>query len=163
MKQLTIIYHSVTGGTRQMADAVAQGAQSEPHCSVVCLPAQQANPAHVLRADGLVFACPEMLGSMSGLMKDFFDRCYYPVLDKLTGRAYALLVCAGSDGQGAVRQVQRIATGWRLKAVAEPLVVCTHAQTPERIAQAKMIDEPDLQRCRDLGAAVAAGLSLGMY
>ncbi|MCQ8897030.1 NAD(P)H-dependent oxidoreductase [Limnobacter humi] len=163
MKHLTIIYHSVTGASRQMAQAVALGAQGEPDCQVTCLSAPQANPADLLNADGLVWVCPEMLGSMSGLMKDFFERCYYPVLDKITGRAYALIVCAGSDGQGAVRQIQRIATGWRLNAVGQPVVVCTHAQTPDRIAQAKVIDETNLKHGRELGAAMAAGLVMGIY
>jgi len=96
-------------------------------------------------------------------MKDFFDRSYYPVLDRINGRPYAVLVCAGSDGQNAVRQIARIATGWRLRVVAEPLVVCTHAQTPEAILAPKTIGGADLQRCEDLGAAVAAGLALGIF
>jgi multimeric flavodoxin WrbA len=74
----------------------------------------------VLEADGYVFATPENLAAISGLMKDFFDRCYYPALDRISGRPYAALVCAGSDGQNAARQIERIATGWRLRRVAEP-------------------------------------------
>ena len=80
-----------------------------------------AGPADVLEADGYVFAAPENLGSLAGVMKDFFDRCYYPVLDRVAGRPYAAMVCAGSDGHNAVRQMQRITTGWRLKPVAERL------------------------------------------
>jgi multimeric flavodoxin WrbA len=100
---------------------------------------------------------------MSGLMKDFFDRCYYPALDRIQGRPYACLICAGSDGSNAARQIARIATGWRLKPIAEPLVVCTHAQTPEAIAAAKQIGADDLQRCRELGEAMAAGISMGIF
>jgi multimeric flavodoxin WrbA len=117
----------------------------------------------VLAADGYLFACPENLAAIAELMKDFFDRCYYPALDRINGRPYAVLVCAGSDGHNAARQIDRIATGWRLKAVAPALIVCTQAQTPEQILRPKQIAESDLQRCRELGAALAAGLALGVF
>jgi len=81
----------------------------------------------------------------------------------VNGRPYASLICAGSDGSNAARQVARIATGWRLKAVAEPLIVCTHAQTPEAILASKQIESGDLERCRALGEALATGLSLGIF
>jgi hypothetical protein len=96
-------------------------------------------------------------------MKEFFDRIYYPALDRTNGRPYALLVCAGSDGAGAVRQVQRICTGLRLREVAPPLIVNTDAQTPERILAAKTIGSDDLARCAEIGAALAAGLAAGMF
>lgn len=164
MKTLLIVYHSMTGGTRQMAEAAAAGAGSEaPAVQVALLQATQAGPADVLAADGYLFATPENLAAMSGLMKDFFDRCYYAALDRINGRPCATLVCAGSDGRNAARQIERIATGWRLKAVAEPLIVCTQAQTPEQILRPKQIGAGDLARCAELGAALAAGLSLGVF
>jgi hypothetical protein len=100
---------------------------------------------------------------MAGLMKDFFDRTYYPALDQISGSPYATLICAGSDGHNAARQVERIATGWRLKAMADPLIVCTHAQTPEAILAPKVIGPDDLKRCEELGAALAAGMSMGVF
>jgi len=100
---------------------------------------------------------------MSGLMKDFFDRTYYGALDRINGRPYAALICAGSDGSNAARQIARIATGWRLKAIAEPLIVCTQAQTPERILADKRIAAASLQQCEELGATLAAGTALGIY
>jgi multimeric flavodoxin WrbA len=100
---------------------------------------------------------------MSGLMKDFFDRCYYPVLERLQGRPYATLICAGSDGSNAARQIERIATGWRLRQIAPPLIICTHAQTPEEILKAKTIPAADLARCAEIGATLAAGLDLGIF
>ena len=127
------------------------------------LHAAQAGPHDVLAADGYVFATPENLAAMSGQLKDFFDRSYYAVLDQVNGRPYASLVCAGSDGSNAARQIARIATGWRLKAVAEPLIVCTHAQTPEAILAPKQIGDDDLAHCRALGEALATGLVLGVY
>ena len=163
IKTLLIVYHSLTGGTRQMAEAARAGAASEAGCAVRLLHAAQAGPADVLAADGYLFATPENLAAVSGQLKDFFDRSYYPVLDQVNGRPYASLVCAGSDGSNAARQIARIATGWRLKAVAEPLIVCTHAQTPETILAPKQIGDEDLERCRALGEALAAGLVLGVF
>ncbi|RZL07349.1 MAG: flavodoxin family protein [Rubrivivax sp.] len=162
-KTLLIVYHSMTGGTRQMAEAVQAGAAAEAGVNVRLLHAAQAGPDDVLAADGLVFATPENLAAISGQLKDFFDRSYYAALDRLNGRPYACLVCAGSDGHNAVRQIERIATGWRLKPVAEALIVNTHAQTPEAILAPKQIGEEDLERCRALGESLAAGLALGVF
>ena len=162
-KTLLIVYHSMTGGTRQMAQAVHDGAAQDSAVAVRLLHASQAHAADVLAADALVFATPENLAAMSGQLKDFFDRCYYDVLDQVNGRPYAALVCAGSDGQGAVRQIERIATGWRLRAVAPALVVRTHAQTREAIAAPKHIAPDDLARCQALGEALAGGLALGVF
>ncbi|NMM77075.1 flavodoxin family protein [Acidovorax sp. SRB_24] len=162
-KTLLVVYHSVTGGARQMAEAARAGAAAEAGCAVRLLHAAQAGPQDVLAADGMVFATPENLAAMSGQLKDFFDRSYYAVLDQVNGRPYASLVCAGSDGSNAARQIERIATGWRLRSVAEPLIVCTHAQTPEAILAPKQIGAEDLERCRALGAALAAGLVLGVF
>jgi NAD(P)H-dependent FMN reductase len=146
-----------------MAEAARAGAVAEAGCAVRLLHAAQAGPGDVLAADGYVFATPENLAAMSGQLKDFFDRSYYAVLDQVNGRPYASLVCAGSDGSNAARQMARIATGWRLKAVAEPLIVCTHAQTPEAILAPKQIGDDDLAHCRALGEALATGLVLGVY
>jgi hypothetical protein len=85
------------------------------------------------------------------------------VLGRIEGRPYAQMVCAGSDGENAARQTARIATGWRLREVQPPLIVCTHAQTPEAILAPKTIADDDLTRCRDLGAALAAGLAMGVF
>jgi multimeric flavodoxin WrbA len=163
MKELLIVFHSMTGGARQMAHAAAQGAANEPDVTTRLLRASEAGAEDVLRADGYVFSTPENLAAMSGAMKDFFDRTYYAALDKIAGRPYAALICAGSDGQNAARQIARIALGWRLKPVAEALIVCTHAQTPEAILAPKMLGTDDLRRCEEAGAALAAGLALGIY
>jgi hypothetical protein len=96
-------------------------------------------------------------------MKEFFDRTYYSVLERINGRAYALMIAAGSDGEGAARQAARICTGWRLKPIAAPLIVNTHAQTPQAILAPKTIGAADLRRCRDLGQALAAGLAMGVF
>ena len=163
MKTLLIVYHSLTGGTRQMAEAAAHAARGQEGVTVRLLRAVDAGPDDLLAADGYLFAAPENLAAIAGLMKDFFDRCYYPVLDKLNGRPCAVMVCAGSDGQNALRQMERIATGWRLRAVAPGLIVCTHAQTPERILAPKTIGAEDLARCAELGEGLAAGLGAGVF
>ncbi len=160
---LLIVWHSATGGAQAMAAAFAQGAATEAGIEVWLMNAQHAGPDDVLAADGYAFVSPEMLGSMSGLMKDFFERTYYPVLDRIQGRPSMLMVCAGSDGSGAVRQIQRILTGWRLREVAPPLVICTHAQTPERILAPKVLTAADIQKCRESGQALAAGLGMGLF
>ncbi|CAJ0720419.1 hypothetical protein LMG6871_03837 [Ralstonia edaphis] len=162
-KTLLIVYHSMTGGTRQMAEAAQAGAAEEGGVTVRLLHAAQAGPDDVLAADGYLFATPENLAAISGQLKDFFDRCYYPALDRINGRPYACLICAGSDGQNAVRQIERIATGWRLKPVADPIIVCTHAQTPEAILAPKQLGADDLERCRAVGQAMAIGLALGVF
>jgi multimeric flavodoxin WrbA len=162
-KTLLIVYHSLTGGTLQMVEAARDGAQDGGEVVVRLLHATAAGPQDLLDADGYLFATPENLAAISGLMKDFFDRSYYGVLDRIQGRPYANLVCAGSDGSNAARQMARIATGWRLKAVAEPLIVCTHAQTPEAILAPKQIAADDLAACRALGEALATGLALGVF
>jgi multimeric flavodoxin WrbA len=163
VKTLLIVYHSLTGGARQMAEAARRGAATEPEVEVRFLRAVEAGGEDVLRADGYVWVTPENLAAMSGIMKDFFDRTYYAALDRIAGRPYATLVCAGSDGENAVRQIERISTGWRLKRVAEPIIVCTHAQTPEAILAPKTIGAGDLGRCEETGAAIAAGLALGVF
>ena len=161
MKTLLIVYHSLTGGTRQMAESAASS--DEAAVAIRLLRANEAQPSDVLAADGYIFATPENLAAMAGQMKDFFDRTYYAALDQINGRPYATLICAGSDGQNAARQIARIATGWRLRPIADPLIICTKAQTPEAIAAPKVISPADREKCRELGAAFAAGLAAGIF
>jgi multimeric flavodoxin WrbA len=163
MKTLLIVYHSMTGGTRQMADAAAAAARTDGELTVSLLRAADAAAPDVLGADGYLFATPENLAAMSGQMKDFFDRVYYAALERLNGRPYATLICAGSDGQQAAQQIARIATGWRLHAIADPVIVRTHAQTPEAILRPKQIAAADLERCAQLGATLASGIAMGIF
>lgn len=144
-----------------MAEAAAAAAREE--APTILKTADQAGPDDLLQADGYIFCTPENLAAIAGVMKDFYDRCYYPVLGRIEGRPYAQMVCAGSDGENAARQTARIATGWRLKEVQAPLIICTHAQTPEAILAEKTIPDEELVSCRGLGAAIAAGLSMGAF
>ena len=158
-KTLLIVWHSRTGG----AEAMARAAAETDEAAVILKRAGEATPEDLRAADSYIFACPENLASMSGVMKDFFDRCYYPVLGKIEGRPYATMICAGSDGEGAARQIARIALGWRLKPIAAPLIICTHAQSAEAILAPKTIAEADLVKCGELGATMAAGLAMGIF
>lgn len=144
-----------------MANAAFEAARQEVETQLQR--AEDTGPDDLLNADGYIFAAPENLAALSGEMKAFFDRCYYPVLGKIEGRPYAQMICAGSDGDNAARQTARIATGWRLKQVQSPLIVCTHAQTEVEILSEKKIPQTDLERCRELGSALGAGLSLGVF
>jgi multimeric flavodoxin WrbA len=163
LKTLLIVFHSRTGGTKQMAESARDGAGQEPDVQVRLLHAAEVRGSDVLAADGYIFAAPENLAALAGQMKEFFDRTYYEVLDRINGRPYAMMICAGSDGQNAVRQIERIATGWRLRRVVDSLIVCTHAQTAEMILAPKTIPPSDLDRCRDVGAALAVGIAAGIF
>ena len=158
---LLIVHHSRTGGSRQMAEAAFDAARAETETQLVR--AGEVSAAEMLAVTGYLFCGPENLAALSGEMKEFFDRLYYPLLGRIEGRAYAHMICAGSDGEGAARQLARIATGWRLRAVQPPLIVNTAAQTPEAILAAKTIPPADLDRCRALGAALGAGLEMGAF
>jgi multimeric flavodoxin WrbA len=162
VKTLLVVYHSATGGTRQMAEAAANAA-ADPEITVRLLSARDANAEDVVTADGYIFASPENLAALAGVMKDFFDRTYYAALERINGRPYAVLICAGSDGENAARQITRILTGWRLRAIAPPLIACTHAQTPAAILAPKTINADDLRRCAEIGATMAAGLAAGIF
>jgi multimeric flavodoxin WrbA len=156
---LAIVWHSRTGAARAMAEAAYAGAGD----GAKLVRANDATPELLLAASGYLFACPENLGAMSGEMKELFDRCYYPLLGQIEGRPYATLIAAGSDGQGAQAQLDRIVTGWRLRRVAEPLIVNLAAQSPEAILAAKTVPAAQLTACRELGAALAGGLELGIF
>lgn len=163
MKQLAIIWDSMTGGSKALALAALEGACGSAGLKVHCVAARDAQASDLLEADGYLFVFPENLAAISGTMKAFFDRTYYPCLGQIEARPYALIVCAGSDGSNAVRQAERIATGWRLKKVADSLIICTHAQSPEAILAIKVIAPVNLNAARDLGATIAEGLSIGVF
>lgn len=156
---LLIVWHSRTGAARALAEAAADGAG---HAARL-VAADEVQPHDLLDASGYLFACPENLGTMSGAMKEFFDRCYYPVLGRIEGRPYATIVAAGSDGRGAQAQIDRIVTGWRLRRVAEPVIVNVAAQTPEEILATKTIPFRQLGEARALGTAMAEALHLGIF
>ena len=164
MKTLLIVYHSLTTGTEQLCQAIFDGAKaSEEPLRVRMLKASEAAPADLLSADGYVFAAPENLAAIAGVMKDFFDRSYYPALGQLNGRPVCIIVCAGTDGRSACAQMQRICTGWRLKEVMPAKIVCTHADSEEAIMATKVIDQRELDACFEIGQGMATGLSLGVF
>jgi putative NADPH-quinone reductase len=163
MKSLCIIWHSMTGASKALAEAADQGARTVVEADIRLIAAADAGPDDLRDADGYIFVFPENLAAISGTMKAFFDRSYYSCLGQIEGRPYALIVAAGSDGSNAVRQAERIATGWRLKKVADSMIICTHAQTPEEILAPKLVANPDLTKAQELGAAMAEGLVQGIF
>ena len=149
--RLLIVHHSHGWRTHKMAEVIATAARATEAVDVVALPALEAGIEDVLAADGYLIGSPETFGSMSGLIKDFFERIYYPAQDRVTGRPYALFVCAGNDGTGAIRSMQRVARGLGWKEVQAP--VLAHGDDLEL----------RLGDCEQLGAGMALGLSMGIF
>lgn len=156
---LAIIWHSRTGGAQAMAQAAYEAANGR----ALLLAAEAADPDILLAATGYLFVAPENLGGLSGAMKEMFDRAYYPLLGRVEGRPYATAIAAGSDGHGATAQIDRIVTGWRLRRVAEPLIINFQAQTPQAILAPKIATDAALAQCRELGLALAEGLEQGIF
>ena len=151
--RLLVVFHSRSGGTQALTDAVVTGATDDAieGVDVVVQRAVDTTPDDVRACNAIIIGTPENFGYMSGALKDFFDRVFYEVIDDTPGLPYALFVKAGTDGEGAVRSIERLTTGLRWKAIAPPVVV-TGDVTPD-----------DLDRCVELGATMAAGLEAGMF
>ncbi len=168
MKELLIVWHSRTGAAQQMARAAARGAaeaaaelEQPDDLRVTLLRAEEVGADAMLASQGFIFCAPENLASLSGEMKECFDRNYYAVLDRLQGLPYAAMISAGSDGAGAARQVERICTGWRLAPVAPAVIVNLGAQTAAQILAPKTVPAADLARCEGLGGLLAGIMLMG--
>lgn len=155
--RLLVIWHSRTGASERMARTAAC------HKNAILMRACDVKDTDLLNASAYIFVCPENLASMSGEMKEMFDRTYYDVLGKIEGRPYATIIAAGSDGEGAQQQVDRIVTGWRLKRVAEKIIVNFQAQTPEEIWKKKELTLQVERQCRELGLSISEGIELGLF
>lgn len=151
MKNLLIVYHSQSGNTQQLAQAVLTGCQRESGIESNLVQAFDAGLKDLIWADGLLFGTPENFGTMSGALKDFFDRTYYPAEAHKLNLAYGLFISAENDGTGAVRDIDRIVKGYPLRKISEPLIA-TGTITPEHLQQAE-----------EFGQAMAAGLALGIF
>lgn len=164
--KLLIVWHSRTGAARQMAEAAIDGARrvmqemEDSRLELQFCQAAEVDADSLLGASGYLFCAPENLGTVSGEMKEFFDRNYYAVLDRIAGRPYALLIAAGTDGSGAQRQMERIATGWRLKEIAPAFIGRNGAQAPEAILAQKDITPEIRAQCEETGGILAATLLL---
>ncbi len=152
-KHLLVVAHAPSENTRKLRDAVLRGAWAEEIEGVETkwIAPLEAGPEDVLAADGLILGTTENLGYMSGALKDFFDRCYYPCLEKTQGLPYALYIRAGKDGTGTRRAVESIATGLRWRPVQEPMICRGEWQ------------ESFVEQCEELGMAMAAGLEAGVF
>jgi multimeric flavodoxin WrbA len=156
---LLIIWHSRTGASAALAKAVGDGAGD----AAMIREAGAVDADDMLGAAAYIFVGPENLGALSGGMKEMLDRLYYPCLGQIEGRAYTSITAAGSDGAGAVRQLDRIVTGWRLRRVMEPVIVNMAAQTPEQILAAKTVPADRLADAREMGAAMAEAVRQGIF
>ncbi len=151
-KHLLIVYHSQSGSTTRMAEAVIEGAKDEDvDVHVRVREALDATSEDLLWCDGFILGTPENFGYMSGAMKTFLDRTYYDCEDRLTGKPFAMFVRAGNDGSGAVTSLRRILTGLRVREVQEPVMIVGE------------FDESQLDECRELGLTLAAGLEAGVF
>ena len=153
MKRLLVVYHTQTGHTEAMACAVVRGAR-HPDVSGVKVQlrrAVDAGLADLLGADAVAFGTPENFGQLSGGMKDFFDRTFYPAQGLIEGLAYAVFISAGNDGRGALEGLRRIVRGYPLREVRDPIIARGG------------LDASHLERCEELGLALAAGLEAGIY
>ncbi|HEY5789246.1 MAG TPA: NAD(P)H-dependent oxidoreductase [Gammaproteobacteria bacterium] len=152
-KRLLLVAHAPSANTVALRDALLAGARHPEigGVAVDLLTPFAAGPDEVLAADAVLLATPENFGYMSGALKDFFDRVYYPCLERSAGLPYALCVRAGNDGSGAVRSVERIVGGLGWRRVQPPLV-CSGPMQPGFLAQGEQ-----------LGMTLAAGLEAGLY
>ncbi|MBP1711199.1 MAG: flavodoxin [Deltaproteobacteria bacterium] len=151
MIKILIVYHSQTGHTKQMADAVYEGAKAIEGVEVILKKANEATLDDLLTCDGLAIGTPENFGYMSGMVKDFFDRTYGDAQDRVFRKPYVVFISAGNDGSGALRAIERIALGYKLKNVFTPV-----------IAKGKITEET-LEQCRELGGTIAGGCAMGIY
>lgn len=168
VRRLTLVWWSNTGGTQALAMAAQAGArealvQAEVALEIQALRCDQANVESVVQSDGLILASPECLGSVAGPMKTFLDQCYYPLLGQIEGRAWSALICAGTDGEGALRLIRRVTTGWGLREAVPSVVVRSGEQHPQEIQGPTNLLPADLHRARTLGATLAAGLAIGLW
>ena len=153
LKQLLIVAHAPSPNTRKLAEAALRGAR-HPDIEQVetrWVPPLEAQPQDVLQADAIILGTTENLGYMSGALKDFFDRCYYPVLEEKQGLPCALYIRAGMDGTGTRRAVESIVTGLRWNWVQAPLTLRGEWQD----AFEQLVEE--------LGMYMAAGLDSGIF
>lgn len=151
MTSLLIAYHSQSGASAQLARAAWGGARAEPDVRVEVRRAWDAGVTDLQRARGVLLVAAENSGALSGGMKDFLDRTFYPAIARGLVLPYALLVSAGNDGRGAVRQVERIMSGYPFPPAAEPVILRGE------------VTAAHLQAARELGAAFAAGLVMGIF
>ncbi len=152
-KQLLVVAHAPSANTLRLVEAVLRGARNPEIGGVAVrhVPPLEAGPADVLGADALVLGTTENLGYMSGALKDFFDRIYYPCLERTQALPYVLYIRAGHDGTGTRRAVETIVTGLRWRAVREPLICRGDWR------------ESFLDDCEELGMLMAAGLEAGVF
>jgi len=152
-KHLLIVYHSQSGTTSRMADAVIRGAGNPDIAGVEVRvkTALEADADDLIWADAFILGTPENFGYMSGALKYFLDRVFYPCENRINGKPWAMFVRAGNDGTGTIAAVRRILSGLAVKEIQEPVLIVGE------------FDESRLVECEELGMTVAAGLESGIF
>jgi multimeric flavodoxin WrbA len=151
MSRILVVYHSQTGNTERMAIAVAEGVHSIEGSECILKRAFEAGVQDLVECDGLAVGTPENFGYMSGAVKDFFDRTFYPPHEKYFRKPYVVFISAGNDGTGALNSIERIALGYKFKKVYDPV-----------ISKGKLTGET-LEKCRELGQILASGCDAGIF
>ena len=112
MQTVLIVYHSQSGSSAALARAALQGVRAETDVGFSLKRAWDACTDDLAQADGLLLVAAENSGALSGAMKDFLDRTFYPAIAADLMLPYTLLLSAGNDGRGAQQQAQRILSGY---------------------------------------------------
>jgi multimeric flavodoxin WrbA len=153
MKTILVVYHTQSGNTLKMAEAVVRGGKTIEGIRVILKGALETTEADLIDCDGLVITSPEYFGYMAGAVKDLFDRTYEPLRghQRIFRKPYAICISAGNDGQGALSNIEKICLGFQFRKI-QPPVIARGALT-----------EDDLARCEELGQTIAAGCEAGIY
>jgi NAD(P)H-dependent FMN reductase len=148
--RLLVVHHTPSPAVHALLTAALDGANDPAieGVEVVVRPALPASALDVLEADAYLLGTPANLGYLSGALKHFFDVVYYPCLDATVRRPFGAYVHGNDDVTGALTALGKITTGLGWRQAQAPVVVTGPPATA------------DLDACRELGGALAAGLVL---
>lgn len=173
IKILLVIWHSRTSASEQAAHAaimaaratidellaLEDSAQSPYSYNVLLRRSSEVTLDELLSAQSYLFCAPENLASLSGQMKEFFDAFYYDLLGKIEGRHYSAIIAAGTDGTGALKQLERICTGWRLNQTVPAIILNTASASEEEIRAKKQLSPEQIAQAEEIGSTLMALLS----
>jgi multimeric flavodoxin WrbA len=153
MAKILIVYHSQSGHTERMAQAVARGAKEMENAVVLLKSAKEATEEDLIECDGLIIGSPEYFGYMAGAVKDFFDRTYEKVRGRkgIYRKPLALFISAGNDGRGALDHIGRICKGFQFRKAHNPII--SRGEVTEEI----------LEECAEMGRVMAAGCEARIF
>jgi multimeric flavodoxin WrbA len=123
--RVLFVSHCPSENTAELRDAALRGIEglTLDDIEVVSKSPLEANADDVEACDGILIGTTENFGYMAGLIKDFFERIYYPCLASKQGLPFALYIRAGEDGRGTRASIEKITTGLRWKPISESLIL----------------------------------------